>query len=162
LPLFDARHQEYRRRGDVENDPSWKQLIPYIILTSNGKVYGYSRGKGQGETRLHNKYSIGFGGHINETDSVQRVLDALYRELSEELSWEGSIEPQCVGLLYDDSNSVGQVHLGVVFTVDMSGKSIKPNEPDILNLTLETSDYWRINWDSLESWSQICLVNLFR
>ena len=68
--LFDPRHISYRPRSEVEEDPSFKQLIPYVIFRhrdAQGRqtVFQYTRGTGQGEGRLHSKRSVGIGGHIS-------------------------------------------------------------------------------------------------
>ncbi|HEX3726659.1 MAG TPA: phosphoesterase, partial [Pirellulales bacterium] len=91
--LFVPAHSSYRPRHEVEQDPSFKQLIPYVILRycdSRGQqfIFQYTRGKGQGEQRLHSKKSIGVGGHISSDDSACGPATAAYwegmrRELSE-------------------------------------------------------------------------------
>ena len=72
--LLDPAHTSYRPRAAMEQDPTFKQLIPYVIFRHRdqaGRVslFQYTRGKGQGEARLHAKRSIGIGGHI----SAERV-----------------------------------------------------------------------------------------
>src|SRR2546423_4233476 len=72
--LVDGDHVEYRARGEMESDPSFKQLIPYVLFRwtdANGTahLFEYQRGSGMGERRLHAKRSVGIGGHISSIDA---------------------------------------------------------------------------------------------
>src|SRR4051795_7977285 len=107
----------FRPRSEVEDDPTLKQIIPYVVFRSGGSVFCYTRGGSGGEARLRRLLSLGVGGHVAEADADGRVtLDAyelaLRRELDEEveISSPGSIRR--VGLINDDSTPVGRVHLG--------------------------------------------------
>src|SRR6266498_549645 len=108
-------------RSKAESDPSFKQVIPYILVENDGRLLRYVRGKGTGETRLVSKGSIGFGGHVRREDDsvfygadddiVRRIYDAAReRELREELIIESPGRDQPVAVLNDDSNEVGRVH----------------------------------------------------
>ena len=63
-----ARDGEFRRRGDVEVDRSWKQVIPYLVLRDDERYFLMRRTKAGGDARLHDRYSIGIGGHLNPGD----------------------------------------------------------------------------------------------
>src|SRR4030042_1667445 len=64
-------------REAAEKDPILKQIIPYgVIRSMEGKVLTYRRTKSSGEGRLHNKASIGIGGHINLDDMWGDPLSA--------------------------------------------------------------------------------------
>src|SRR5207253_2777708 len=109
----------FRPRSEVEDDPGFKQIIPYVIFRAGDWVFCYTRGKSQGEVRLHRLRSLGVGGHVAEADAGGRAtLDAyemaLRRELEEEVAIQSEGSIRRVGLINDDSNPVGQVHLGVV------------------------------------------------
>jgi len=109
-------------RAAAETDPSFKQLIPYVVAREGEAVFLMHRTDAGGDARLHGRASIGVGGHLNPVDDGQDSLMAgLRREWDEELEapWEPAF--RLVGLLNDDSNPVGSVHLGVVFTVDAGG-----------------------------------------
>lgn len=111
-------------RAAAEQDPSFKQLIPYCVLVNDGRVFAYRRTAKGGEGRLHGNWSVGVGGHINPVDGPdgQSAYDlAVRRELSEEaglvLGDELGESAPVVGFIYDPSNEVGRVHLGVVHKV---------------------------------------------
>jgi predicted NUDIX family phosphoesterase len=113
-----ARHGRYLDRAIAENDPSFKQLIPYVVVRDADRVFLMHRTDAGGDSRLHGRASIGVGGHLNPVDEGSDALMAgLRREWAEELdaSWEPEFE--LLGLLNDDTNPVGAVHLGVVFSV---------------------------------------------
>ncbi len=119
--LFAPGVPRFMPRPQAEKDPSFKQLIPYVIMTCGGKYLSYVRGKRAGETRLVAKRSLGIGGHINPTDDMplfgnfyDTYLAAVQREVAEEVSIETRYKDKVVALLNDDSNEVGQVHLGIV------------------------------------------------
>lgn len=115
-------------REYAERSPHLKQLIPYSIVTCDGRVLLVQRSAKGGEKRLHGKLSIGIGGHVNPEDLEhaprpgRTALDAgSEREIAEELEVRGTYEVRRVGLLNDDSNAVGAVHLGIVQVVHVRG-----------------------------------------
>ncbi|MBI5779359.1 MAG: hypothetical protein HZA49_07875 [Planctomycetes bacterium] len=153
-------------RPDAENNPALKQIIPYLVITGReGEIFLVQRLAGQTEKRLHNKYSIGIGGHINpvldaqgnEVSSVPEIIKSgLERELHEELQVKTSYHYKLVGYLNDDSNSVGQVHLGLVHQVlvgDTDGVSVL--EKDLMIGKFETIREIEKQLELLETWSQI-------
>ena len=173
--LCSADHTSYRPRSEVEQDPSYKQLIPYVILRSRDDqgrdvVFQYTRGKGQGESRLHSKKSVGIGGHISAVDhsdeSGTDAANAAYaegmrRELAEEVVIDSPYTEQCVGLINDDSTEVGSVHLGVVHIFNLDHPAVRPLETDIAEAEFQPIEAIMAEIDRYESWSQICLRALF-
>jgi len=140
LDLIKNNYQ-FKRRGDVETDPSFKQIIPYIIFNFENKYFVYKYIGGAGEQRLVDSYQIGIGGHINEIDGAnpstgsgqdKNILEkGMMREWEEEVDFKGNIlDKKIVGILNDDSRPVEAVHLGLVyqFTGDSPEISIKENE----------------------------------
>lgn len=169
--LLDDELLSYRPRGEMEEDPSFKQLIPYVIfrhVDAEGRthVFQYTRGSGQGEGRLHNKRSIGVGGHISSIDaeassSAPPYEAGMRRELDEEVRIETEYRQQCVGLINDDSNPVGQVHLGVVHICDVESPKVYPREDEILDAGFRDVEELLADLERFETWSQICLQALF-
>ena len=121
-PLLSAAAQpEFRPRDQVETDPSWLQLIPYLVLRHRGKLFHYTRGKAGGETRLHARRSVGIGGHINPCDAGDDPYRAgMLRKLDEEVAITGKFRDEVFGFVHDPSTPVGQVHFGVVHIVALS------------------------------------------
>lgn len=162
--LLDPTNTSYRPRGEMESDPSFKQLIPYCIFRhtdENGtvSVYQYTRGKGQGESRLHSKRSIGIGGHISTLDAGEDspYEQGMQRELDEEVKIDAEFRQTCVGLINDDETDVGKVHLGVVHIFDVESRDVAANEDDIIDDGFVPLDELLANKDGFETWSQICL-----
>ena len=161
--LFDPRVTSYRPRGTVEQDPSFKQLIPYVIFRAGGKrdpqIFQYRRGTGQGESRLHALRSVGVGGHISSEDAhTDQPYDVgMERELAEEVRIETTWQGRCVGLINDDSNAVGQVHLGIVHLLDVDEPHVWPREADLLDAGFQPLAKLLTEVDQFETWSQICL-----
>src|SRR5437879_6536621 len=119
----------------MENDPSYKQLIPYCVFRHEGQLFHYKRGKLQGEGRLHSKRSIGVGGHISSKDKNlfgSVYLEAMHREIGEEVHLETTYRDTCVGLLNDDETEVGKVHLGIVHIFDLDAPKVRPRERSML------------------------------
>src|SRR5690348_12022135 len=118
LPIVTAsKNLIYRNRSEAEQDKRYKQLIPYVLLISNGKILRYRRGRGGQETRLHGLYSVGIGGHISEEDhglfSTQvGYQEGMRRELMEEVAIQ-EVNEAAVAVINDDSTEVGTVHFGV-------------------------------------------------
>jgi predicted NUDIX family phosphoesterase len=167
LPVLLARENNFfMPRSAAETDPAFKQIIPYVLLTHAGKVLHYVRGKKSGEQRLVSKGSIGIGGHMNEQDegffalNEDAYMQGVRREIDEELIISTPYKNRVVALLNDDSNEVGQVHLGVVHVFDLDEPNVEKNEAMITNLAFLSPEELRQRRDLLESWSQICLDSL--
>jgi len=162
--LLDPRHTSYRPRPEMERDPSFKQLIPYVIfrfIDASGRshLFEYTRGKGQGEQRLHSKRSVGIGGHISAVDAAHGDVyaEGMRRELEEEVEIGANYSQRCIGLINDDLTEVGKVHLGVVHLCDISAPTVRPRESDILDAGFRPLDELRGRLDAFETWSRICL-----
>ncbi len=156
-------------RSQVEKDPAYKQLIPYVIVSYNGKYLSYVRGKRAGEARLLNLRSIGIGGHINPIDAdnsslfaylYENYLTAVEREVAEEVSVEANHIDSIVALLNDDSNEVGSVHLGVVHHWVLDAPKVSKREQMITQMAFMTPAELHELRDTMETWSQLCLDKL--
>ncbi len=156
-------------RAYAERTPSLKQVIPYSIVECNGRVLLVRRTARGGETRLHGKLSIGIGGHINPEDLEiaprpgRTALDAgSEREISEELSIPGTYETRRVGLLNDDSNAVGAVHVGVVQVIHVRG-TVEIHETEQLEghlVPCEELSALLAQGANFETWSRLLLPHL--
>ena len=156
-------------RSQVEKDPAYKQLIPYVIVSFDGKYLSYVRGKRAGEARLLNLRSIGIGGHINPIDAdnsslfaylYENYLTAVEREVAEEVSVEANHSDSIVALLNDDSNEVGSVHLGVVHHWILDAPKVSKREQMITRMAFMTPAELHQVRDTMETWSQLCLDKL--
>jgi predicted NUDIX family phosphoesterase len=147
----------------AERDPSYKQLIPYVILRYNERIFHYVRGRESGEARLRAKGSIGIGGHIEPQDmnpfsSVrQPYLEAAAREVAEEIRVEADHQERIVGLLNDDSSPVGRVHFGVIHIWDLDRPAVRRRERQITRAGFLPVQELFKRRDALETWSQRCL-----
>ncbi|SRR5581483_5546524 len=164
LPALLARENNFfMPRSQAETDPTFKQIIPYVLLVHDGRVLHYVRGKKAGEQRLVAKGSIGIGGHMNDNDEHLFALDkAAYlegvkREVCEELNVQTNFQNKIVALLNDDSNEVGKVHLGVVHIFQLESDNVQKRESMITNLAFLSADELRAKRDAMETWSQICV-----
>lgn len=153
----------FMRRGDVEDDPTMQQVIPYVVVSIGGVYLVYNRGKKGRENRLADEWSIGIGGHINPEDKSERVVNpfdvvmhAMKREVTEEIGVSKAILDsshfQFLGLLKSNASPVNQVHFGVVFILRL---------PEVeLKTTGEVDRYHWVTKEklaeySLEEWSEI-------
>ena len=168
--LLDAKNTSYRPRPDMEEDPSFKQLIPYVIFRHTDhdgtvRILHYARGSGGGESRLHAKLSIGIGGHISSTDAdtstAHPYQSGMQRELEEEIQIDTAYTMSLVGLINDDDTEVGKVHLGIVHLCDVDSMAIQSNEIEIEDTSFLTLSELESNLDRFETWSQICIRALF-
>jgi len=162
IPRFMARPQ-------AEVDPSYKQIIPYVIMSCEGKYLSYVRGKRAGENRLTGLRSIGIGGHINPIDNEVPLFDAdlrkmyktaVKREVEEEVTVETGYEDRIVALLNDESNEVGSVHIGIVHLWVLDEPKVKKREQMITQMDFMTQDELEKVRDTMETWSQLCLDKL--
>lgn len=165
--LLNPEFMEFRPRSTVEEDPTFKQLIPYALLQteidSTPSVFQYKRGKGQGEKRLHALRSIGIGGHISREDADGDDLyrSGMQRELNEEVVLDTEYDEELVGFIYDDSSPVGRVHLGVVHRLKLHSAAVHNREADIAESGFQPVSQMLASLDEFETWSQLCLTNLF-
>lgn len=169
--LLSPEHVSYRPRGEVEEDPGFKQLIPYVVFrhkTTDGRetVFQYTRGRGMGEGRLHSKRSVGIGGHISAMDatgggSTNPYEEGMRRELEEEVAIDTPYTVKCVGLINDDETPVGRVHLGVVHLFDVEKPAVQPRETDIIETGFRDVAEILADLSGFETWSQICMKALF-
>ena len=151
-----AAHGRYLDRPIAEEDSGHKQLIPYVVVRDGDRVFLMERTDAGGDRRLHGKASIGVGGHLNPVDDGEDALMAgLRREWAEELVARWTPEFHLVGMLNDDSNPVGAVHLGVVFAVEAAGRAVEVREADKLTGGFAPPGAVRAAWDRLETWSQL-------
>jgi predicted NUDIX family phosphoesterase len=164
--LYETLREQVRfgPRPALERDPNRKQLIPYVVLTDGSRIFTMQRKRAQTEARLHDRLSFGVGGHIDRVDDraddvIQR---GLMRELEEELVLDGiELELEYRGTLNDDSNEVGQVHLGLIYTCHVA-----PDADVAIRETEKMEGRW---WElddlareagRLESWSRMLLPSL--
>lgn len=160
------KNYEVKRRGDMEEDPSYKQLISYCLLENeNDEILVYQRLSGGGEERLHGQSSVGVGGHMNNVvgaDSINEVLRVnAQRELNEEvgLSEDRSQNIEYIGFINDDTNAVGKVHIGVVFKIKVKSSDVEVRETDTLKINWVSQE--EINdLNHFESWSALILKDL--
>lgn len=154
----------FKPRSEVEDDPSFQQIIPYVVFRHGDHYFLTHRLRASSEKRLRKQYSLGVGGHINPGDlqAGDPILDGLKREWQEEVIYDGRFEARLIGLLNDDSSPVSKVHLGVVFVVDGDTPNISIRETDKLAGELLTLDEMRIYYLGMESWSQMVYDRLAR
>ncbi len=167
--LLDPAAHLFMDRAAAEDDPTHKQLIPYCIFRHGDRILHYTRGKSGGESRLHAKLSVGVGGHINPVDTgdgrtgPEAYHAAVAREIAEELATPvpPSATRRIIALLNDDSNPVGQVHLGIVHLIDLDTAEVTAREDALAELALSPlSDLNGPIFDRLETWSQHCIRHL--
>jgi predicted NUDIX family phosphoesterase len=148
----------FEPRPAMEVDPSFKQIIPYLVLRDGPQWFLMQRTRAGADSRLHDRWSIGVGGHINPGDGD--LYGGLAREWREELIAGFEPDLRFVGLLNDDTTEVGRVHLGVVFVADAGGRPVVVRETD--KLTGEFAPAWAVRdvRDRLETWSRLVFDHL--
>jgi predicted NUDIX family phosphoesterase len=147
------REGRYAPREAMERDPSCKQIIPYLVLRDGDRYFLMRRTRAGADSRLHDRFSIGVGGHLNPGD--EGLLGGLRREWLEEIDadFEPAFEP--LALLNDDTTDVGSVHLGVVFAADAGGRPVAVREHDKMTGSFATAAEVAAVADDLETWSRL-------
>lgn len=156
-------HQEFHPRYLMENDPAYKQIIPYIIFTHNNQYFLMQRAAHASETRLQSKYTLGIGGHMRKEDMIGSTLfDWARREFYEEVSYAGDITSlEVLGLINDDTNDVGKVHLGIAILVHGNSSDIRVKS-ELAQGFLASAQECQAFFDRMEGWSQFALNTLQR
>ena len=158
--LLDPRHLSYRPRAEVETDPAFKQIIPYVILQWRDQVFHYTRGKRATETRLQTLRSIGVGGHISADDQSlfePPYREAMFREVAEEVVLDSPYTERCLGLINDDATPVGQVHLGIVHLFTLAVPRVARREQALTQAGFAPLAKLRGQREQFETWSQFVL-----
>jgi len=152
----------FRKRSELEEDPSFKQVISYAVISNSNSYYLFRRTSGQREKRLHNQLSLGVGGHMNPGDSKesdeQYLISELKRELSEEvrlLNGCSIVDIEFIGFINDDTIPVGRVHIGLLYNIHLSNRDVVINETD--RMTAEWIDNADLAsfYEGMETWSKI-------
>lgn len=153
--------KEFLPRSLMETDPTYKQIIPYLIFTYQHRFFLMQRQAKASETRLQNKYSFGIGGHLREEDMKDKdIINWAQREFHEEVDYYGSCTIESLGIINDDSNPVGQVHVGFVFLLHGTSPAIRVKE-ELKSGALLTLEECAAFYDQMEGWSQL-VFNVLR
>ncbi len=168
--ILDKSNNRFHERYLAEDDPSLKQIIPYVMFRCGEEIFSYVRGKQAGEKRLVGNRSVGIGGHINPVDEqllalapaassdIGHYLEAVRREIAEEVVVDGDIDPEIVALINDDSNPVGRVHFGIVHLCDLDSKSVRKREQQITESGfVPIEDLAGPRREELETWSALAI-----
>ncbi len=155
---------EFRARSEMEPDETWKQVIPYPVLRDGSRWFLMRRTRAGGDARLHDRYSIGVGGHVNPEDGGLDgdLSTALRREWLEELDVAFVPAFRFVGLLNDDTTPVGRVHVGLVYEADAAGRPVAIRETEKLSGRFVATPDVEAVADDLETWSRLAFEHLAR
>ena len=153
---FILRKHFFRPREEAEYDNTIKQIIPYVLLKRGEEYYLLRRLRKQTETRLHDKLSLGVGGHINPTeeDSADPLQAGLLRELEEEVAVEHIQSLRCVGLINENNGGVSDYHAALVYLLETDGP-VQVRETEKMSGSWADPVQLRACRDALETWSQI-------
>lgn len=147
--------KEFLPRSLMETDPTYKQIIPYLVFTHDNKLFLMQRQAKASETRLQSKFSFGIGGHIREEDIEDAdIAGWARREFHEEVIYNDHFSVEPMGILNDDSNEVGKVHVGFVYLLKGTTDNISVQE-ELKSGILLTVEECEAFYDRMESWSQI-------
>jgi len=161
--ILEQKKHKFMRRPDVETDPNYKQLIPYVILNHKDTFFSYRRGKPITEERLLGNYSIGIGGHISVNDPSFFSIgyeEGLCREMTEEIEIESKHEMKLVALLNDDTNEVGKVHFGVIHIARLDAPFVTAKEKSINKVKFVSIPELKKSIHKYENWSKICIDHI--
>jgi predicted NUDIX family phosphoesterase len=140
-------------RPTAETSPQYKQIIPYVLIRRGDTWFLLQRTKQQTEARLHDKLSLGIGGHINP--DTPDLIDGLQKELEEEVGVDGDYELTFAGILNDDTTEVGTVHLGAVFVLEVLSGDVVVRETDkMIGRWIATGELAPLR-DRMETWTEI-------
>jgi len=152
----------FRKRSELEEDPSFKQIIPYAVISNKTSFYLFRRSSWQTEKRLQNLFSLGVGGHMNPGSSTGHEEHYLHDELKRELFEEVILLNNCniediefIGFINDDTIPVGRVHIGLLYNIHVSNKEVYINEPEKMTAGwIEKSNLAEF-YEGMETWTKI-------
>lgn len=156
---FILGNYEFRPRSQVETDCSFKQVIPYVMVRYGDKHLLLRRKATQTEKRLHDKFSLGVGGHINPAASLgshRNIIEAsMHRELEEEVHVGGCHRISPLGVINDQSTEVSRVHLGLAMLLETDSPDFQVNEPDGMDAQWADKATLANAYERMEGWSKI-------
>lgn len=161
LATFEALVRDHGRfvaRPSAEGDRSLKQVIPYLVLRDGPRYFLMVRTRAGGDPRLHDRASIGVGGHLNPGD--RDLAGGLVREWREELVATFEPDFRLIGLLNDDTTDVGSVHVGAVYLADAAGRQVAIRETDKLRGAFADPAAVAEVAERLETWSRLVFDHL--
>ncbi|MCE9561645.1 MAG: phosphoesterase [Planctomycetes bacterium] len=156
---------QFRPRSEVETQPEFKQLIPYVVLKCGNDLFHYRRGAAGTEARLRSLRSVGIGGHISEEDARggdDPYATGMMRELTEEVQIGCDWKDSFFGFINDDRTPVGSVHLGVVHLVELASQDVRSREEALAEAGFSPLAELAARNDEFETWSQFVLAELGR
>jgi predicted NUDIX family phosphoesterase len=162
----------FRQRNELEADPSFKQIIPYAVISNKvpersgvrqrQSFYLFKRSSGQTEKRLQNLFSLGVGGHMNPVITVefeeQYFINELKREFFEEVRLSNGCyieDIEFIGFINDDSIPVSRVHIGLLFNIRVSNKDIHVYETDKMTASWIEKSSLAEFYEGMETWTKI-------
>lgn len=162
--LLSSANQQFLPRSRAEDDPNFKQLIPYVVLRWKDQLYCYARGSQGTEARLHAKLSFGIGGHVCRQDGVtgDAYRAGFERELAEEVAIDSKYRERIVGLVHDDRTPVGAVHLGIVHVLDLEQPAVRHRDPALADASFRPLREIAALRSRFESWSSLVLDHLLK
>jgi predicted NUDIX family phosphoesterase len=158
--LLENSQLFFMQRDLAENDPNYKQLIPYVVFQSPKGFFSYQRGNASSETRLRMLRSLGVGGHIEKEDGdigQNSYFKGLWRELKEEVGIDPSINIKLLGFINDDSNEVGKVHLGIVHLYQLETSDLESKELNLTDCKFSSISKIKEEEESFETWSRLLI-----
>ena len=153
---------QFRKRNELEEDPSFKQIIPYAVISCKESFYLFRRTSGQTEKRLQNLFSLGVGGHMNPGNSMEHEQQFLNDELKRELFEEVRLLNDCtiediefIGFINDDTIPVSRVHIGLLYNIRLSNKDVKVSETDKMTAAWTDKSDLAGFYERMETWTKI-------
>lgn len=154
-------HAEFHPRNLMETDPTYKQIIPYLVFKYQNSYFLMQRSENASEQRLRNKYSLGIGGHVRREDLLEgnSLFDWARREFHEEINYTGNLSIKPLGILNDDSNAVGMVHVGFVLLLEGDSNQISIKSELKMGKMAQIEECFSV-FENMESWSALLLEHL--
>ena len=153
-------HAQFYPRGLMEEDPTYKQIIPYGVFVYQNSYFLMQRSNSGSESRLKNKFTLGIGGHMRASDlQASTLFDWIKREFYEEIHYNDQLTIKPLGILNDDTNAVGQVHLGIVLLLEGFSSTISVRS-ELAQGNLVNKQTLIAQQEYMETWSQLIIPYL--
>lgn len=157
-----VRKGHFGKRTELEQDPSFKQIIPYSVISHADSYFLFKRKSGQSEKRLQGLFSLGVGGHMNPGPPLeppeQFLIDELKRELFEEVKFSEGCSMESIefkGFINDDTIPVSRVHLGLLYFVSVPDRDLEVSETDKLTGSWVERSGLADFYEGMETWTKI-------
>ncbi len=142
----------WMKRDEAEDNREVQQVIPWTIFRWNNYYLELKKKQEGPHTRLYNKYSLGFGGHVfkHEMDKVGSLDEWIKERFLQEMEYKGNLTVSTLGVVNDNTDELGSGHFGIVYLIEGDSNLVSSRK----NLQIRLSPLSEFTGDDVRYWDR--------